>query len=189
VAGSCTAHRRLPEEAFPGPTFGVYRARIVDARTGDGRRARALVFAELPDRLHVEILSPVGATEAILDAGSGRVSITFPRDRVSYVGPADEQAFAALVGLRATPAAVVQSLLGTAPSDLEVERDGRPGRLPESLRIRTADGVLTLKLRTIEPVRGAGSTVGTGHVPPDVETRPVADLAAERPRDRGRDSR
>ncbi len=160
----------------------MYRARVVDARTGDHARGRALVFAALPDRLHVEIQSPLGGTEAVLDAGSGRVSITYPRDRVSYVGPADERALTTLIGLAATPRAIVESLLGAELDGFEVERGGATGVLPESYRIRTSDGSLELKLRSIEPVRGETGTVGTGHVPPGIETRPLADLATERAR-------
>ena len=54
----------------------------------------------LPDRIHGEILSPVGTTEAIFDGGNGRIAVTLPRDRVSYVGDGDAAAMAKVLGVR-----------------------------------------------------------------------------------------
>jgi hypothetical protein len=153
----------------------VYRARYHDAQSGDRRGARAFVWAAAPDRLHVEIQSPVGGTAAVLDTGSGRVSITFPSDRVCYVGPADERALAALVGIAATPADVVSGLLGVGSSSLAIERTGPPGALPASARIRTSAGTLELRLKSIEPLVGDLDTV-----PPGMESRSLDDLPGDR---------
>ena len=147
-----------------------------DARTGDSRRARALVYAALPDRLHVEIVSGVGTTQAILDAGAGRVAITVPRERVSYVGRADPRALGALVGLPASPEELVRALLLGETTTLAVVREGAVGSLPQRLRLRTSEGSLELRLRSVEPLRADAAALGTGLAPPGMDPRSIEEL-------------
>ena len=69
-----------------GPV-GLYRARL-EHPDGSSDRFKLLLHAALPDRLHGEVLAPVGGTVLIFDGGGGRMAVTFVRDRVSFVGPA-----------------------------------------------------------------------------------------------------
>ncbi len=158
------------------PAFGVYRARVTDGETGDTRKARALVFAALPDRLHVEVVSSIGTTQMILDAGVGRVAVTLPRERLSYVGPADDRALEALVGVRASPDWLVRALLLGEAEGRDLEREGPTGVVPERLRLRTENGALELWRRAIEPVRADVARLGTGEAPEGMEQRPLDEL-------------
>ena len=137
------------------------------------------MFAALPDRLHVEVVSSIGTTQVILDAGGGRVAVTVPRDRVTYVGPADDRALEALVGVRASPDQLVRALLLGEAEGHDLEREGPTGVLPERLRLSTANGALELWRRAVEPVRADASRLGTGDAPEGMQERPLEELLAD----------
>ena len=64
------AGRRVPVSSVQdaGPAFGLYRARLEEAG-GQSERFRLLLFAAAPDRIHGEVLSPMGTTALIFDGG------------------------------------------------------------------------------------------------------------------------
>jgi len=158
--------------------MGVYRARLEDS-TGQSRRFRLLLYATLPDRIHGEILSPVGTTEVIVDGGDGRVTVTLPRKRVAYTGAGDAAALEKVLGVRLSLEELVRGLLGHGVSDsgYDVERKpaGQVG-LPAELRIEGSGHRLSLRLKSKQPLRVSTATLGTGEPPPEMELRPLATL-------------
>ena len=66
-AGKDASH--VPEG--DGPLVAVYRAELSRANE-PARKARLLIWAEAPDKLHAELLPPVGGSPLTLDAGAGR---------------------------------------------------------------------------------------------------------------------
>ena len=67
--------------------MGLYAAR---AKGGAGSaRFRAWVHARPPDRLHLEVIAPVGGTVFVLDAGNGSVAAAWMEDRFAIEGRAD----------------------------------------------------------------------------------------------------
>jgi len=158
--------------------MGVYRARLEDA-SGQSRRFRLLLYATLPDRIHGEVLSPVGTTELIIDGGGGRVAITQPRKRVSYAGDADAEAMEKVLGVRLSLEQLVQGLLGHEVTGVGYSVERRPAGetgLPESLRIDGSGHSLSLRLKSSQPLRVSTSTLGNGEPPPDMEVLPLTDL-------------
>ena len=158
--------------------MGVYRARL-ELPSGEANRFRLLLYAELPDRIHGEILSPVGTTELILDGGRGRVAVTVPRERVAYVGAGDSRALEQVLGLSLTLEQLVGGLVG-ASGDLPGHRWSRepPGRagLPETFEIEGGGHRLTLRLKRTERLRVSTASLGNGEAPPGVEVRPLESL-------------
>ena len=69
-----TVHRDDGVPAGAGPLVGVYRVAIDDGH-GAARGAKLSLWAERPDRLHVELIAPVGGVTLILDAGGGNACI------------------------------------------------------------------------------------------------------------------
>jgi len=155
--------------------MGLYHARV-EWPSEPARRFRLLLWAEEPDRIHGEILSPLGTTELILDGGAGRLAVTIPRDRVAYVGDADASSLGTVLGLDLTLEQLVGVLLG---SDAELtghpcvrEPRGAPG-LPRRLDIDEDGHRLSLKLKRLEPLRVSTEFLGTGEAPAGVEVRPL----------------
>jgi hypothetical protein len=189
LASACAGGRRHEPVTEPdGAMMGVYRTRLEDS-LGQSRRFRLLLYATLPDRIHGEILSPVGSTEVIVDGGAGRVAVTLPRKRVAYAGEADAAALEKVLGVRLSLEDLVGTLLGQdIPTDgYEVTREpvGQPG-LPEVLQIEGAGGRLLLRRKSLQPLRVSTATLGNGEPPPGMELRPLTSLdSIELPEDSG----
>jgi len=158
--------------------MGVYRARLEDPQ-GRSRRFRLMLYAILPDRIHGEILSPVGTTEVIIDGGGGRVAVTLPRKRVAYTGDGDAAALEKVLGVRLSLEQLVRGLLGheSASPGYEVAREpaGETG-LPDELRIDGGGHRLILRLKSTQPLRVSTETLGNGEPPPKMDVRPLAAL-------------
>jgi hypothetical protein len=156
---------------------GVYRAAIGDD-SGKVRHVKLLLWAGVPDRLHAELLSPVGGVRFVLDAGGGAACVVDLSDAIAYSGGAGPQAVEGLVGLRLSIEDAVRALLsGTTPAGLRVERHGgADGELPEHFSI--ADGRRSLELTRVRLERGGTRSggLGTGEVPPGMTRRPLEDL-------------
>ena len=173
---------RLPRGMKPGdPVMGVYRARI-EPSGGRPRRFRMLLFAQQPDRIHAEALSPVGTTEMILDAGDGLAAVTLVRDGVAYVGPLEPGIVEATLGLPIAIEELVRGILGPQPPRLEGrtilrEPEGREG-LPRRLEAASEQVRLTLELKRLQPVRGLAEELGRGTPPPGMERRPLSELGS-----------
>jgi hypothetical protein len=163
-----------------GPLIVVYKAVIDDGR-GSVRGAKLSVWAERPDRLHAELIAPVGGVTFILDAGGGHTCIVDVAAAAAYVGEDGPGAIEALAGVRLSVADAVAALLdGVAPQGLTVTRVGAAdGALPEKLRI--ADGARGLDLDRVRFERGRTDprALGTGVPPGKLIVRPMESLAPE----------
>jgi len=178
TALSCAGVHRI--DRIPpgdGPVVGLYKAAIDDG-SGVLRRAKLSLWAERPDRLHAELMGPVGGVSFTLDAGGGRVCLVDVGSAAAYAGDDGTDAMEALVGVRATVAEAVAALLtGAPPAGLSVERFApSEGALPDTFRI--ADGERSLALARIGFSRGATDPrrIGTGAPPPNMSALPLTEL-------------
>jgi hypothetical protein len=181
VALACAPSRHdatIP--AGSGPLVAVYKATIDDGQ-GAVRHARMSLWAERPDRLHVEILGPLGGETFALDAGAGALCVVDVARATAFAGPDDPEAIEALVGVRLTAGAAVAALLsGASPDGLTVTRaDAIEGTLPETLTI--VDGNRSVTLTLVRFVRGIAdaSAIGTGTPPAGLTVRPLSYLRRE----------
>jgi hypothetical protein len=164
-------------------TFGVYKGSLV-GREGRGGSFRLLLFAELPDRLHAEVLPPVGGgPRLILDGGQGRLAVALVDERVAYVGDSGADTVGKAIGARISLGALVGFLLtGTESerSDLVMVREpaAREG-LPDVLEIRSSERVLRIERRGRAPVAASGSALGSGTPPQGFTVHSLADLDVE----------
>ena len=184
LLGGCAPGRKPTHDLSDGPHAAVYRARFEPAPGERARKFRLLVYAAEPDRLHGEILSAVGTTELILDAGAGRVSVFFVRDRIAFVGPADAELLDALLGVPVRVEDFVQALLGNRPEDSPlasrawtIASPGQP--YPDTIRLEDGERSFELRLKRIRTIRADPATLGTGRPPPGAEQRPLEDLDPE----------
>ncbi len=180
LAACSAAHKldRIPEG--DGPLIGVYKASVVDD-AGRRRRLTASIWAAAPDRLHVEIASPVGSVAYVIDAGAGKLSVTDTAARVAFAGADDDTALGSLVGVRVSGSAAVAALLsGESSGTIHVERDALPGAtLPR--RVTIVEGARAITLSLSRFVRGGfdPASLGTGEPPAKLPVRPLRDLSAD----------
>lgn len=166
--------------AGPGPVIAVYKASL-DESQGAKRGVKLAVWIERPDRLHAELIAPVGGVSYILDAGGGNVCVVDVDAATAYVGEDGPDAIAALTGVRVTIADAVAALLdGASPAGLIVTRlGGADGGLPERFRIEDGGRFLALERVRVERGRTATQDLGTGRPPRTLRVRPLADLARD----------
>lgn len=175
VAAGCGGGRRDARLAGDGATFGAYRATWREP--DETRRFRLLLFAAPPDRIHAEVLGPVGSTEVVLDGGDGVVAISFPGERLAYVGPDEPYALERVLGLAITSSDLVGALLAGRPvAGVEVERDGRDGGLPRRCALRAGDRSLAIELKRTRRVRARADELGRGEALPGMRVRPLEAL-------------
>jgi hypothetical protein len=157
---------------------GVYRGQAWD-ESGRRVRFRLLLHARPPDRVHAELIRPVGGTAWVFDAGDGQVSLTIVEEATAYVGAARADVVRRLLGVAVAPAAFVHAILdGEPPGDgIDVVRlpHGRPG-LPQSFELR--EGTRGFRLERSEIRRVGGPGLGTGRPPAGVRQLPIEDLDA-----------
>ncbi len=159
---------------------GLYSAEFVE----DGResRFRTWVWAEAPDRLHIEVLSGIGTTVLILDAGGGRMAIAVPREKRAWAGAASSEALRRFSGFQVELEALVQMVLvGNPVPGVEIKREGSAaGTLPRRLELAAAARVLRLDLRRLRPLgsRATGS-LGTGNAPAGYLAEPIEEFLIE----------
>jgi len=174
ATGCAPTHRTSRIPAGPGPLVAVYKAAIDDG-SGVVRRARLSVWAERPDRLHAELMGPMGGVAFVLDSGAGQTCVVDVAAATAYAGEDGVGALGALVGVRVSVADAVAALLsGASPSGLRVTRDGSPeGALPAAIRL--ADGGRSIALTRLRFERGSGDAraLGTGVPPPKLAVRPL----------------
>jgi hypothetical protein len=128
------------------------------------------------------VLSPLGSTELIVDAGDGRLSVLFVRDRVAFAGAADPDALADLIGVRIQLADLVAALLRgePLPSEPRIVRDPATGDgIPERLELHDPPRGVSLQLKRRRPMRADPESLGRGIPPQGVEVRPLAEIDPE----------
>jgi hypothetical protein len=180
AASSCAARRRLPGKQA-SQLAGLYQARIEPAQ-GPVRSFRVLLFAGPPDRLHGELISPIGTTQLVVDGGGGRLAVALVRKRVAYVGPSNPAVIERIVGLALGLDELVDMLLvgRPVPPGYEVERSGEPpGVLPSRLELRSGDSRLTLVRRRTLALPADDADLGRGEPPAGLELRPLEELDLE----------
>ena len=154
---------------------GIYAAKLAESGQA-GRSFRLMLYVELPDRIHGEILSPLGTPEVLLDGGAGRLAITLVNKRVSYVGPTQPAALAPILGLPLALDALVRGVLYGAPGEgrYRLRRSpGREGALPEWLEIEAEGTYLSLRLKRTRRLRAFPTDLGTGRAPDGTTIRPL----------------
>ena len=167
--------------AGSGPLIVIYKATLGDG-LGARRGVKLAIWTERPDRIHAELIAPVGGVAYILDAGGGHVCVVDVGAATAYVGQDGPDAIEALTGVRLTVAQAVAALLdGISPEGLIVRRiGGADGALPERFRIE--DGGRSLALERVRAERGrtAAQDLGTGRPPGKLRIRTLAELAQDR---------
>jgi len=163
-----------------GPMIVVYKAAIDEGR-GARRGAKIALWAERPDRLHAELIAPVGGVTYILDAGGGQVCVVDVGEATAYVGEDGPGAIEALAGVRVSVADAVAALLtGASPEGMRVSRvGGDGGTLPDKLTIEDSGRFLTIERVRVERGRTGDRALGTGLPPDRLRLRPLSNLASE----------
>jgi hypothetical protein len=154
---------------------GLYRARLAEA-DGRSEKFRLLLFAAPPDRIHGEVLTPVGGTVLIFDGGGGRIAITLVRDRVAFAGPAGPDVIEKLIGVPVRLEDLVDGLLTGAPpsASFELLREAEVGEaLPERFEISSGGRSLELQRRRLRVLDRPEGGLGTGEPPPGLELLPL----------------
>ncbi len=163
--------------AFP---IGTYRG-VAVGDDGKSQRFRLLLWAALPDRIHAELLGPVGGPEVILDGGGGRLSVTLVRERTAYVGAASLEAMQSVTGIGIRLEDLVRWIVSGAeevPAGIEVERGADEGAaaLPRTLEIREGGRRVRIERKRLEAIDALSPGTGTGAPPPGVAEKPIEDL-------------
>jgi len=179
AAAACSSKAPIDTLPDPGrPVVGLYRAEL-RGETGRARHFRVWLWAHAPDRLHGEVLTPVGSTAVIFDGGGERVAVTIVRDATAFVGTPTAEHLERVFGLRVTLDRLVEALLfgATEGPDLSVRREGSsaPG-LPSRIELSAPGRRLTLKRLRLEPLAVDEETLGSGRPPSGVELRALAEL-------------
>ena len=177
IAPSCAQRSDLARITPSAPMFGVYKSRLTDA-SGHAHRFRLLLFAAVPDRLHGEVLTPLGSTRLILDGGDGKLSVTYVPDGVSYVGQVSAEALERILGIRISLGDLVGGLMGTTEGGegFTLKRTGSRLSLPELIEVTTDTASLRLELRKIRPLAAKAAPLGSGQPPEGTEIRSLDDL-------------
>jgi hypothetical protein len=174
LALACSPGSRAPSVRPDAPdAAGMYRAA---AKDGSGRttRFRLWVHAARPDRLHLEVLPPVGGTAFVLDAGDGVVAAAWIEDRVALAGPSDAPSMDRLLGIAIDARGWVSTILDGAPAEgVAVEREGEVGSLPVALVLRREGLEVRLERRE---VRRASGAVGNGRPPEGFAVHPISSM-------------
>ncbi|HJQ99436.1 MAG TPA: hypothetical protein VJ826_14070 [Candidatus Polarisedimenticolaceae bacterium] len=178
AAAACGAGKnpsRIPEG--DGPLVAVYRAEITGSTGASSRKARLLVWAAAPDRLHAELLPPIGGSPVTLDAGEGRAVLVDVSERTAYVGEGGPDAVASLTGVRIGVADAVDALLtGASPEGARIEREGgAEGALPDRFSIEVGGAKVALTRLRWERGASGDTEIGTGIPPPGWRVRPLAE--------------
>ena len=97
---------------------GVQSFRIAGSVTHVGKQrvqGKAFLFAELPTRLRVDILSPFGTTLSVLTVDDGHFALSDHREGHCYSGPAAPCNIARLIGVSLPAEDLIQLVLGQVP--------------------------------------------------------------------------
>lgn len=185
LALSCACAPRRPHEPVPGApaSFGVYDAKLV-AEDGSARRFRLLLYAALPDRVHAEVLPPVGGPRLVLDGGAGRLAVALVEERLAYVGDAEAGSLERVLGVRVTLASFVSALLLGHPAqagEVSMRREPESGSgLPSSFELRRGSSALSLlRKKDGRRVLALGAAVGSGTPPAGFRVLPLTELSLE----------
>jgi hypothetical protein len=136
--------------SIPSPPKGVQDgARSTSSYSGSVRvslrgpglraRARALVAFERPDRLRIEVPGP-GGLRLVAVSRDGFLTAAFPRERAVFSAAASAESLESLLGLRLTPAEVMDLLVGVAPAGVRSYQARWGATLPQAVVAVLGDG-------------------------------------------------
>ena len=138
-----------------------------------------MVYAALPDRLHAEVLSPLGGTELIIDGGAGRLALSVVSERVAFVGRSDSEVLERIVGTPISLEELVRALLtgehGGGGYRVQRWAAESPG-LPERFEIGSEGRHLRLELKRLGNMRETPSRLATGEPVEGFERRSLDDF-------------
>jgi len=177
----CPARHRAAEREPSGERYGIYRGTYT-APDEEPRRFRVLLYAALPDRLHAEVLPPVGGPKLILDGGGGRLAVTLPGRDESWAGAATGEELGPILGFPLSLRELVVAVLEGASLGDDVGMTRLPptgGELPQTFELRFEGRRLRLDLERRRTARGSAATMGTGAPPPGTDVRPLHELSLE----------
>lgn len=157
-AGSRTQPVPTPEQVV----VAAYRGSVTSP---GGKRVpfRAWVWAERPDRMHVEILPPLGGPEWIVDAGSGRLAVTEVGAGACFAGEETPGALSRWLGVPIDVPGLVASL---------VDADGS---FPEVYELR-GDALGELRMERTGFRLAPRGALGRGEPPPEIHVAPLEEL-------------
>ena len=172
-------HVGLVPEGAVASHAAIYRA---EATGDDGRRRKfkLFVWTDGVDRAHAEVLPPIGGPAAIFDGNVERWAISFPREGVAYVGPADPRAMETLLSVPVEVRTWIDAILGRegVPGELVVDRVIGPPGYVQALTLQDGAARLELSLRQIRALPAPNPSLGTAQAGAGLEIRPLAALAA-----------
>jgi hypothetical protein len=182
TAVACSGHRAAHGNGSgAGDRFGVYRGRFIEPGQSP-RKLKVLLFAASPDRLHAEVLPPLGGPALIIDGGGGRLAVTVGSRDAAWVGEAREEILESILGFPVTLEGLVGAFLqgSTLAGPVEVSRSPRSGPgLPRRFELGLEGRELQLELQGTRKRGRGGYAIGTGTPPPGVEVRPLEELTSE----------
>jgi len=158
--------------------YGLYHGRLV--RSGEPELGfRLLLYLAEPDGLHAELLPPIGGPRLIIDAGAGRIAITLPAERTSWVGMAERDSLSSVIGAAIEPGELVRFLQdGSRPAgNAQLVREPAQGRgMPHSFAISVPGYELSFTLRKRRRLESDPAALASGQPPPGMEQRPLGEL-------------
>ncbi len=162
-------------------SFGFYRGKF-EERDGTASRFRVLLFVELPDRMHAEVVPPMGGPRLILDGGGGKLAVAIVDRRTAYLGDAGADSVRKAIGAPVSLSSLVRALvLGERPEDPELAMAREPAEgpgFPEVFELRWRGRVLRIDLVRMQPVRGL-ATLGSGTPPEGFQVRPMDEIGED----------
>jgi len=177
----CPARHRAADREPSGERYGIYRGTYA-APDEEPRRFRVLLYAAVPDRLHAEVLPPLGGPKLILDGGGGQLAVTLPGREESWAGPASGEELGRVLGFPLTLRDLVAAVIEGTPLAGDVGMTRLPpagGELPRVFELRFEGRRLRLDLERRRTTRGSAATMGTGAPPPGTDVRPLHELGLE----------
>lgn len=127
-----------PERARAARTYSASLRVSLESPTLRGR-ARALVAFARPDSLRLELPGPTGARCIAVANGPALVAV-FPAERAVWRGAATAEEMEALLGVRLTPAELMDLLVGVGGPRLRGYRASWGGAVPRRLEATFDDG-------------------------------------------------
>ena len=137
-AGTLAPRPGVPERARAARTYSATLRVSLASPTLRGR-ARALVAFARPDSLRLEVPGPTGARCIAVARGPSLVAV-FPPERAVWRGAATAREMEALLGVRLTPAELMDVLVGVGGPRLVAYRASWGESVPRRLEATLDDG-------------------------------------------------
>jgi hypothetical protein len=161
--------------SFPAPPQAIRQGALATASysgsvrvslSGPGlrARARALVAFQRPDRLRIEVPGP-GGLRLVAVSRNGNLTAAFPGERAVFSAAASADSLESLLGVRLTPAEVMDLLVGVAPARARSYQARWGAALPQAVVAILEDGT-RLGVDVLEAEGGAAVPAAAFDEPP-----------------------